>query len=307
MKSFRIATLAIVALVVAVSGHAQATRTWVSGVGDDANPCSRTAPCKTWAGAISKTAANGEISALDPGGFGVVTITKSITLDGAGTLASILSAGSPASIVINAATTDKVQIRNITMNGANSGINGINIFQAGQVVIENCTLWNFNNGLNTSKGIRIANSSNVVKVSVINSTIHTINGFGISSESTMSGAAFLSLENVRISGVTQNAVELDNASNATISRSNLSENGGAGLRARRSNVEVTVFDTVMFRNGTGIAVGDAGGGLVRLFASSIVTNGNGIQITAGTVATHNNNSITGNGGTQATNLSLNMQ
>src|SRR2546426_6768037 len=73
--------------------QAQATRTWVSGVGDDANPCSRTAPCKTFAGAISKTFIGGEIDALDPGGFGAVTITKSITIDGAGTLASILSSG----------------------------------------------------------------------------------------------------------------------------------------------------------------------------------------------------------------------
>src|SRR5437016_7127525 len=72
------------------AAHAQATRTWVSGVGDDANPCSRTAPCKTFAGAISKTAAGGEIDALDPGGYGAVTITKSITLEGAGTFASVL-------------------------------------------------------------------------------------------------------------------------------------------------------------------------------------------------------------------------
>ena len=71
--------------------QAQASRTWVSGVGDDANPCSRTAPCKTWAGAISKTAPCGEIDALDPGGYGAVTITKSITLDGTGTFASILA------------------------------------------------------------------------------------------------------------------------------------------------------------------------------------------------------------------------
>src|SRR5215468_9173239 len=73
---------------------AQASRTWVSGVGDDANPCSRTAPCKTWAGAISKTANGGEIDALDPGGFGGLTITKSITLDGGGgQVASTLVAG----------------------------------------------------------------------------------------------------------------------------------------------------------------------------------------------------------------------
>jgi hypothetical protein len=77
-------------LSAAASLQAQATRTWVSGVGDDVNPCSRTAPCKTFAGAISKTAAGGEISALDPGGFSAVTITKAITINGGGMLASIL-------------------------------------------------------------------------------------------------------------------------------------------------------------------------------------------------------------------------
>src|SRR6266581_7170142 len=83
------AACAVTMLFVASPASAQATRTWVSGVGDDVNPCSRTAPCKTFAGAISKTAASGEIDALDPGGFGAVTITKSITIDGAGTLCSI--------------------------------------------------------------------------------------------------------------------------------------------------------------------------------------------------------------------------
>ena len=86
--------------------HAQATRTWVSGVGDDANPCSRTAPCKTFAGAISKTATAGEINTLDPGGFGVVTITKSITLDATAGLGGVLAAGSNG-IIINAAGIDR--------------------------------------------------------------------------------------------------------------------------------------------------------------------------------------------------------
>src|SRR5215471_7877015 len=84
---------AIVALFLASSpASAQASRTWVSGVGDDANPCSRIAPCKTFAGAISKTAPNGEINCLDPGGFGAVTITKSITIDCSGTFGSVLAA-----------------------------------------------------------------------------------------------------------------------------------------------------------------------------------------------------------------------
>src|SRR6202140_1410761 len=83
---FVMTSLSIVVVLMAMSAiaSAQATRTWVSGVGDDANPCSRTAPCKTWAGAISKTFIGGEIDALDPGGFGAVTITKAMTLDGGG-------------------------------------------------------------------------------------------------------------------------------------------------------------------------------------------------------------------------------
>src|ERR1700682_6335672 len=110
MNKFRLAikllVIATFMFAFASLAQAQATRTWVSGVGDDANPCSRTAPCKTWAGAISKTADCGEIDALDPGGFGAVTITKSITLDGTGTLASILNAGTTG-IVVNAPS-DKV-------------------------------------------------------------------------------------------------------------------------------------------------------------------------------------------------------
>src|SRR5512142_2522466 len=88
--------LAVFVLLLASSGvvSAQATRTWVSGVGDDANPCSRTAPCKTFAGAISKTAAGGIVDVLDPGGFGSLTITKSITIDGSGgSIAGVLASG----------------------------------------------------------------------------------------------------------------------------------------------------------------------------------------------------------------------
>src|SRR5713226_6872782 len=87
--------IAIFTFAFASMAQAQATRTWVSGVGDDANPCSRTAPCKTFAGAISKTAAGGEIDALDPAGYGALTITKSITIDGC-CMVSILASGTNA-------------------------------------------------------------------------------------------------------------------------------------------------------------------------------------------------------------------
>src|SRR5271154_3285809 len=99
----RIVALAIAMILVNFltvgAAHAQATRTWISGVGDDANPCSRTAPCKTWAGAISKTTAGGEIDVLDPGGFGALTITKALTIDGGGQLASVLVSGTNAIVI----------------------------------------------------------------------------------------------------------------------------------------------------------------------------------------------------------------
>src|SRR5881397_1560243 len=91
--------LALIALALPASASAQASRTWVSGVGDDANPCSRTAPCKTFAGAISRTAANGEINCLDPGGFGGVTITKAITISCEAGTAGVLVSGTNGVIV----------------------------------------------------------------------------------------------------------------------------------------------------------------------------------------------------------------
>src|SRR5687767_12037978 len=116
----------------AVGAQAQATRTWVSGVGDDVNPCSRTAPCKTFAGAISKTAAGGEINAIDPGGFGAVTITKSITIDGAAQHSSIL-ASATSGVIVNALSTDTITLRNLSINGApptQPGLRGVSILLA---------------------------------------------------------------------------------------------------------------------------------------------------------------------------------
>src|SRR6476646_3368114 len=139
---------AIIAIMLSMSSaNAQASRTWVSGVGDDANPCSRTAPCKTWAGAISKTAWWGELDALDPGGFGAVTITKSITLDGSGTFASIL-ASLVNGIIINVAATDVVTIRGLSINGFCNGISGIKITNTmpKAVNVEDCVIFRFSTG-----------------------------------------------------------------------------------------------------------------------------------------------------------------
>ena len=175
----------LVSALYTAPAHAQATRTWVSGVGDDANPCSRTAPCKTWAGAIAKTAAGGEIDNLDAGGFGAVTITKSITLDGGGgSVASVLVAGTNG-INVAAGSTDVVVIKNIRFQGllgngsapGNAGVTGLSYTSGAQVVCDTCAFIGFN-----TAGISVSLGANG-RMEVINSTFIN-NPIGISATST---------------------------------------------------------------------------------------------------------------------------
>src|SRR5262249_21727122 len=126
-----------------VPAHAQATRTWGSGVGDDANPCSRTAPCKTFPGAISKTAAGGEINVLDPGGFGAVTITKAISIinEGVGE-AGVLVSGTNG-IIISAGVGDTIQLRGLFIDGIGTGLNGIRFLAGRSLYVTNCVIQQF--------------------------------------------------------------------------------------------------------------------------------------------------------------------
>jgi hypothetical protein len=130
----------------AVSG--QAARTWVSGVGSDANPCSRTVPCRTFAGAIAKTAAGGEIDVLDPGSYGTVTITKAITIDGGSNFAGILVPSFATGIEINTGALDRVTLRNLSVNGQGAGNNiGIRCFHCFLLRVENCTISSLAKGI----------------------------------------------------------------------------------------------------------------------------------------------------------------
>jgi hypothetical protein len=144
--------IASIAILSAVPAQAQATRTWISGVGDDANPCSRTAPCKTFAGAISKTATGGEINLLDPNGAGTLTITKAISVISqveGGALASGVNG-----FIINTPAGAKVLLQGLDIEGLNGGtnppgINGVHIISASKVTIQNCSIRNFSgNGVN---------------------------------------------------------------------------------------------------------------------------------------------------------------
>jgi len=171
--TFCASLFATVMLAFTSLGHAQATRTWVSGVGDDLNPCSRTAPCKTFAGAIAKTAMGGEISVLDSGGFGTVVISKSITIDGTGVLAGILASGG---IGININITDptdkakSVRLRGLSINGVGTGTHGINVIAANRLVVEDTVIDGF-----VTTGINVRDSAVFVK----NTSIRNNPGRGI--------------------------------------------------------------------------------------------------------------------------------
>jgi hypothetical protein len=274
---------------------AQATRTWVSGVGDDANPCSRTAPCKTFAGAISKTATNGEINVTDPGGFGAVSITKSITIDGYGPMASILAAGTNGVIINTTDANATVTLRNLSINGATSGLNGIRILNAKSVVVENLEVFGFRSG--TARGISDERSAANSVLTVINSTFTDNFGAGIFVLGPSVGVA----NNVRIdrNGL---GLLLANGGQLAMRDSAISNNttafaaGASGYGAFVGpNSRLDLESTLISGNSVGISAQQ--GGSARLSNTTVVENiGSGVEAAGGgTFTTFSNNSISLNG------------
>jgi len=278
-------SLTTAALFLALSplAHAQATRTWVSGVGDDVNPCSRTAPCKTFAGAISKTAAGGEISVLDPGGFGAVTITKSITINGDGTLAGILSSGTTG-IIVNAGVNDRVVIRSVSINGAGTGLNGIRFIAGKELVVLNSTISNVT-GIGIDANLTAANGTLEVRNVVISNAATGIR------VNTSAGTIVGVLDNVTLNALTT-GLQASNGANVSFWHSSASRNG-TGILADGAGAAVDVeFSNVSF-NGTGVNSTNASS-IIRLNNSSLYTNGNAIAFAGGgLVSTANNNRVEG--------------
>jgi len=284
-------------------GITMATRTWVSGVGDDASPGQRTSPCKTFAGAISKTDAFGEIDALDPGGFGPVTITKSVTIDG-GTgsgWASILAPG-VTGIVINAQN-GIVVLRRLSINGLGTGIAGIRILNADSVTIEDCHIFNFRAATGTDAGTGIRDArTNGGFLYVARTTIGQNSQSGIvitpSSGSLRTNAQ---IDQVRFYVNGSSGLFVGPVGLVTLSNSIFSNNVTSAVTVQESGgtTEVNIERCVMSQNGIGInAV--VGASTTRLSESMIINNGAGISTAAGAVvASFGNNRIAGNGSANA--------
>jgi hypothetical protein len=285
--------------------HAQATRTWISGVGDDANPCSRTAPCKTWPGAIAKTATGGEIDALDPGGFGALTITKSITLDGGGgQVASTLVSGT-AGMTVNVAG-GVVIIRNVRFNGllnsGSPGTTGISIVAAAVVVVEKCEVFGF-----SAAGIGATVSTGTLALKVQQTNLNN-NGGGIGIKPSGGAIVNASIERTHADANTGAGIKVDGtaggSSNVAITDSSISLNNSLALNAvsgPSGNVKVDLTRVVIAdNNGAGVQANNSAGGTAMVtVGQSILSNNTSAWSPVGTpqLQSFQNNQVTGPVGT----------
>jgi hypothetical protein len=290
--TFKALTCAIFVVTLSAAAQAQ-TRTWVSGVGDDLNPCSRTAPCKTFAGAISKTSAGGEIDALDSGGYGTVTLTKSMTIDGAGYLASILYSGTNGVNVNDSATatpnTIVVTLRRLSFNGAGTGTNGINFVSGKTVNVEDCRIFGSNTAAAAPNGagIRVGLSASGANLNVKNTSIFR-NRVGITATTSAAGGNFtMNVNGCHIENNTGDGIFLDARAFATVRNTNLAFNGGAGVSLNNAAANsATIDDSELNHNQIGIFVGT--GTTVRLGRSLVTQNGTNFS-NSGSIVTFCNN------------------
>ncbi len=268
-----------------VLADAQATRTWVSGVGDDANPCSRTAPCKTFAGTISKTAVNGEINCLDPGGFGAVTITKSITIDCTEVSSSILASSVNGVIINITAVTDTlktVRIRGISINGAGTGINGIRVLSANSVFIEDVIIDGF-----TQHGISVETSAGLTKFVIDRATVSNNLGNGFNTFIIGGASATLSVNN-SLFAVNNIGFNLSQSVKTTFQNSIINGNN-TGVLVNTGELGMT--NCQVSGNIVGVQAGN--GGTIRMSNNSVIGNNTGLAGTS--LISFGNNLVKGNG------------
>jgi hypothetical protein len=296
-----------VIMFVAISPANAQTRTWVSGVGDDLNPCSRTAPCKTFAGAFSKTSAGGEINCLDPGGYGTLNITKGITIDCGWTHGSALAANTNG-FLINGPVIH-VTLRGLSINGANTTTgNGIRIIQAGSVTIDDVVIEHFAGTGTNGRGVAIETSSGTVRVTVQNTRIDHVNNIGVHSNPT-GGSVILAMDNVQISSSANAGVGLRQLTTAIINRVSATNSAaGSGITTELTTVNATVSDSDFSNNAFGVFNGNGGNPILRL-ASSVITNNttDGLRINAGQVISSGNNMIRGNSGNEVPSSTISTQ
>jgi hypothetical protein len=307
-------TLVVVAGVLVCSplAHAQ-QRTFVSATsGNDANNCLRPTPCRNFQRGHDAVAAGGEVVALDSGGYGALSITKSVTITGVGYHAAT-TAGATA-VLINA-TGATVILRDLTITGGGTGDSGVLVADAANVYIERCVITSFAAG-----GIIYQTNNRLF----ITDTVVRNNGEGLFVYTLASGTARINVDNSRFEHNFFSGIHFDEESiEASITNSIMSENGTAGLLILRTgggsgNTRANVAHSTAANNGgDGFAVGGPGanqlnieysvargnggagmsvqdGDTIRVSNSVSTNNVTGFNNGGGTFATRGNNTVDGN-------------
>lgn len=283
-STLKIITFFVFVFAFASIAQAQATRTWVSGVGDDVNPCSRTAPCKTFAGAISKTATNGEINCLDPAGYGAVTITKSITIDCEDTQGSIL-ASLTNGVIVNGSGID-VRLRGLSINGAGNGINCVRVLLGARLTLDEVVCSGF-----SQHGVSIENASGAFGLVVLNSSFRNNTGNGINTFVTGTGTATVAVDS-SLFAFNNIGVNLGAAAKGSVQDSTLSNNSGQGMRADGATSSLSASNNQVSHNGTGIL--SANGAVARIGANLVTFNATGLNGAGATLCSFGSNFVDGN-------------
>jgi hypothetical protein len=287
----------------AAPAAAQATRTWVSGVGDDVNPCSRTAPCKTFAGAISKTAAGGEINCLDPGGFGAVSINKSMTIDCHYTEGGALAGGN--GITVNdslgpAPNTSVVFLRGLDIFGVNPPSTGVRFITGLALHIEDCTIRRFNAA--SSLGVSFAPTTANAKLYITRSTIadngNGATGGGIEIKPAVGGTAAAVLTHLRVDNNANAGIRLD-STNAVVTAvmEDISSSGNAAgvVLAATQVINAMLTDSIIANNSSLGILGNGASGTLRVGNTTITGNATGVTAAGGSqIQTYGNNRLVGN-------------
>ncbi len=260
LYTFRAVVMAAFILAAASLAQSQTQwRSWVSALGNDSHSCARTAPCKTFAGALAKTTDKGEINCLTPGSYGTFTIDKSITIDCTGTFGGITATSTTDGIIVNAGT-GNVSIRGLSLSGINAGYTGIKILAANRVIIENTVIESFN-----SKGISVETAA-AAQVFISNSSIKNTGAYGISIKPT-------------------------SVASVAVVNSNILGSFSIGIRAEMSDVAVT--NCLIAGNGNGIQAGN--NGTIRISGNTISENYIGMSILSnGKIISYGNNALTAN-------------
>ena len=306
-----LAAMVLATMWVAAPAQAQATRTWISGVGDDANPCSRTAPCKTFAGAISKTATGGEIDCLDPGGFGTVTITKSITLDcgggNGGQVGAILTSGVNGITVNDSSGVALVKVRNLTINGiqktGSAGLSGIKFIGGAALIVEHVGIFGMGGTAGNNGGIDFEPSFASARLSVIDTEIQYGLADGVLVKPASTGTALVALSRVSVMNNAGSGFRFDSTNiasgtvsvNATVSNSFASSNvAGVNLVTPASGVGVVAeISGTTLANNTAFGILANTGSTVRFGGNTVTGSATGVG-GAGSLKSYGDNYFMGN-------------